>query len=497
MPSRILGLLVILFSVQAMCKPTTSTEDLKEDYEEDTPNEDEEEEDQVEDENENFEEPQLLSHGQSIRVQAGSTVILPCQVIHVENHAVTWMKEKTLLYFEKQPQIKPDLSKRIVLLPNNSLAIYNATVDDSSDDYKCNILRQPENIYITHRLRVDPERTHQPSAASPPPQHSHKGIIRVIPSRRMDVNQGQTITFGCETDMQPPPEIKWFIESKKMNGDDPNVILKDNYITIKKVNRSQSALYQCLAEDGSKTPAMEAINVVVHYIPEIEVKKDKVYTGESIESEMQCIVSAYPEALITWYKDGKEITHKKGLVVMHHGIMKGNKTKHVLKILHTSKKDFGEYKCRAQNRIGEDTKSILLTGVPSQARVIIAEVLDDNNAIILQWHLESYSPIEEYELKYRRKGEEKWNILEPEVKEGNGNQFIVDHPIKNLQPGSYEAILTARNAFGWSLPSEPHSFTGDYPSEMAQKEEGNSAAIQTSGILALILVVLSCAFTSL
>lgn len=97
-------------------------------------------------------------------------------------------------------------------------------------------------------------------------------------------------------------------------------------------------------------------------IPEIEVKKDKVYTGESIESEMQCIVSAYPEALITWYKDGKEITHKKGLVVMHHGIMKGNKTKHVLKILHTSKKDFGEYKCRAQNRIGEDTKSILLTG---------------------------------------------------------------------------------------------------------------------------------------
>lgn len=131
-----------------------------------------------------------------------------------ENHAVTWMKEKTLLYFEKQPQIKPDLSKRIVLLPNNSLAIYNATVDDSSDDYKCNILRQPENIYITHRLRVDPERTHQPSAASPPPQHSHKGIIRVIPSRRMDVNQGQTITFGCETDMQPPPEIKWFIEVK-------------------------------------------------------------------------------------------------------------------------------------------------------------------------------------------------------------------------------------------------------------------------------------------
>lgn len=495
MPPRILGLLVILLAVQALCKPTKSTEDLN--YEDDTPFEEDDEEDQEEDDNVDAEEPQILSQGQSIRVQAGSTVILPCQMIHIENYAVTWTKDNKMLYFEMQPHIKEDLIKRIVLLPNNSLAIYNATVSDSSDDYKCSILRKPENINLTHRLRVDPERTHQQSTASPPPQHSHKGIIRVIPSRRIEVNQGQTITFGCETDTQPPPEIKWFIESKKVNGDDPNVILKDNYITIKKVNRSHSALYQCLAEDGSKTPAMEAINVMVYYKPEIEVKRNIVHTGESIESEMQCIVSAYPEARITWFKDGKEIMQKKVSVILHHGIMKGNKTKHVLKILHTSTKDFGEYKCRALNSIGADTKTIILTGVPSQARVVNAEV-DDSNDIILKWHLESYSPIREYKLQYRRKGEEKWNIVEPEVKEGNGNQFTVEHPIKDLQPGSYEAILTARNVFGWSMPSEPHSFTGDYPtlSEMAQKE-GNSAAIQTSGILALILVVLSCAFTSL
>lgn len=183
-----------------------------------------------------------------------------------------------------------------------------------------------------------------------------------------------------------------------MNGYDPDVIVNDNYITIKKVNKSHSGLYQCLAEDGSKTPAMEAINVIVHCklilvlvrlkfsstfnniylqnlylninlltffmtdIPEVEVKKDIVHTGESIDSEMTCIVSAYPEALITWYKDGKEIIHKKGSIMLHHGIMKGNKTKHVLKILHTSIKDFGTYKCRAENTIGQDSKSIILTG---------------------------------------------------------------------------------------------------------------------------------------
>lgn len=493
LPPRILGLLVILLAVQGLCKPTKGTEDL--DYEDDTPFDDDDEEDEEEDDLGTADAPpQILSERISIRVKAGSTVILPCQVIHTENYAIVWLKDNKILYFETQPQIED--SNRIVRLPNNSLAIYNASVSDSSNDYKCSILRHPDSINLTHRLLVEPDRTHQP-AASPPPQHSHKGIIRVIPSRRVEVNQGETIKLGCETDTQPSPEIKWFIENKKVDGYDPDVILDGNYITIRNVNRSHSGFYQCLAEDGSKTPAMEAINVIVHYVPEIEVKRNIVYSGESIESEMTCIVSAYPEAIITWHKDNKEIIHKKGSTILHHGNMKGNKTKHVLKILHTSIKDFGEYKCRAQNSIGEDTKSILLTGIPSQARISGAEMTNNDAGIILKWRLESHSPIKEYRLQYRRKGDEKWKVAEPEVKDGKGSQFTVEYPIEELRPGSYEAILTARNVFGWSIPSEPHTFTGDYPSEMAQKD-GNSAAIQTPRtLLALILVVLSCAFTSL
>lgn len=64
------------------------------------------------------------------------------------------------------------------------------------------------------------------------------------------------------------------------------------------------------------------------------------------------------------------------------------------------------------------------------------------------------------QLQYRRKGDEKWTTLKPEVKDGEGNQFIVEYPIENLQPGSYEAILSAKNTIGWSASSEPHLFTG-------------------------------------
>jgi len=98
--------------------------------------------------------------------------------------------------------------------------------------------------------------------------------------------------------------------------------------------------------------------------PKIEVERSIVYSGTGMESEITCIVSAYPEAIITWYKDEKKLTQKKASIVMQHGITsKDNKTKHVLKILHTLQRDFGEYNCRAQNTIGHDIKRITLTGI--------------------------------------------------------------------------------------------------------------------------------------
>jgi len=97
-------------------------------------------------------------------------------------------------------------------------------------------------------------------------------------------------------------------------------------------------------------------------VPEIEVKRNVVHSGTGIESEMTCIVSAYPEAIITWYKGDKEILEQKGIVHMQHGIMKGNRTKHVMKIVHTLSRDFGDYRCHAKNSVGEDSKLITLTG---------------------------------------------------------------------------------------------------------------------------------------
>lgn len=106
--------------------------------------------------------------------------------------------------------MKPD-NQRIVRLPNNTLVIYNATANDTSDDYECSILYNPP-ITIKHRLTVVSE----PAPASPalPPTEQYKPplLIRVIPAKKVEVNAGENVTLGCETRIQSTHTIKWYHE---------------------------------------------------------------------------------------------------------------------------------------------------------------------------------------------------------------------------------------------------------------------------------------------
>jgi len=113
------------------------------------------------------------------------------------------MRDNEYLYFGGQSYIQDN--KRIVKLSNNSLMIHNVSVNDTSDNYKCSVLGE-SNLVVIHRLLVDPEKT--------PSQHSHKSVIHVSPSRRVEANQGTSVLLGCRTSIEPQPEIKWFIEVK-------------------------------------------------------------------------------------------------------------------------------------------------------------------------------------------------------------------------------------------------------------------------------------------
>ncbi|XP_015429049.1 PREDICTED: opioid-binding protein/cell adhesion molecule homolog [Dufourea novaeangliae] len=471
-PMRFIGLLVVLLAAQAWCKPAKSAEG--EDYNDDDPPVDYNDGDTVDDDDDpgtSEEPPQIVSKAEIIRARNGSTIWLHCLVKNTDNLAVTWKRNDENLYYDSIAMTQD--KNRIVRLPNNTLVIHNVTVNDTSDDYECSILQNPP-ITIKHKVVVD--------TYNPP--------IRVIPGKRVEVNAGETLNIGCETTIRPAPEIKWYHETVRIRNDET----PSSHLTIHNVTRHDSGHYHCLAEDGSQKPPLEVIAVVVNYAPEIEAKKESVHTGLGVESELTCIVHAHPAARVRWYRDGKEVVPETGRIEV-----KSERPRYTLKIMHTKQKDLGKYTCVAENRMKRSEKDLSLTGAPSQAVIFGSEVTKTDRGLMLKWRLQSYSPITEYKLEYRPTGATEWITLKPPVTNGKGNQFIVKHEIEGLQPESYEAILLARNEFGWSQPSKPYTFTTEYIVEEAENVKGPSADVSgaTLTMATLFLVVSSCAFTSL
>ncbi|XP_076375756.1 opioid-binding protein/cell adhesion molecule homolog [Megalopta genalis] len=466
LPMRFVAILVVLLAAQAWCKPAKNAE--SEDYHDDDPPSDYD--DNVDDDDDpgtSEDPPQIVSKAQVIHATNGSTISLPCLVKNTEHVAVTWKRNDENLYYDSTPMTSD--SNRIVRLQNNTLVIHNVTVNDTSDDYECTILQDPP-ITIKHKVVVETDK------------------VRVYPAKTVTANAGETITLGCDTSMQPAPEIKWYHKSKKIHAESPS-----NRLVIRNVSKHDNGVYHCLAEDGSKHPPVGIITVVINYAPEIEDKKESVHTGLGVESELMCVIHAHPSPRVHWYKDQKEVQAQAGKIEM-----RTDKNRHILKILHTEEQDLGKYKCVAVNNLGKTEKIFTLTGAPSQAAVFGTEVTRTDRGLILKWRLQSYSPITEYKLEYRRKGEHNWISLKPTVTNGQGNQFTVKHEIEGLQPESYEAILTARNEFGWSQPSKPFTFTGEYVIEEAENVEGPSGvASQPTLALTTLFLVVSCAFTNL
>ncbi|CAL7936520.1 unnamed protein product [Xylocopa violacea] len=476
-PLRFVGLFVILLAANVWCKSSKSNEE----YNDDDPSEynDEEEGDYGD---LSLRSPQIESKPGSFHVRNGSTIWLPCTLKDADQFAVTWRKNDEFLYYDSHKETKKD---NIIRLPNNTLEIRNASPEDSSDNYECSILYSTAPITIRHRVLVDAEGSKVPSPPSTP--SPTQPLIRITPGKTVEVKAGEDLNLGCETRIQPTREVKWYHENTPVHDN-----VTDNYLTIMNVKRRDGGRYQCLIETGADNPLVEEINVVVNYPPEIETKEKWVYTGLGVESRLTCIVHAHPHAKVAWFKGQKEVTPKKGSIEI-----KGNKTRHILEILHTEKEHLGNYTCVALNRLGKAEKTISLSGLPSQAVISGGEMT--KTGLILKWQLESYSPITEYRLQYRRKGDKNWTDLKPTVTNGKGNQFTVEHTIEGLQPGSYEAILLARNDFGWSLPSAPHTFVGEYKDQQAEnvKAPSDSASQHALSLVTLFLVVSSCAFTSL
>ncbi|KAG5879278.1 hypothetical protein JTB14_008954 [Gonioctena quinquepunctata] len=175
--------------------------------------------------------------------------------------------------------------------------------------------------------------------------------------KNVTVPAGETVTWQCAADGEPPPEIAW----TKGGGDDfpaarerrMEVMAGDDVFFIVDSKPRDTGVYSCTAHNAAGT-IITNVSLVIEEKPSILKKMvDKEFSsGEHVV--LQCLSNGTPKPTITWWKDGESIIPTERHFFIHEDQM--------VIIVDSVQTDSGIYECRLNNSLGE---------VSDQSRIIV------------------------------------------------------------------------------------------------------------------------------
>ena len=132
--------------------------------------------------------------------------------------------------------------------------------------------------------------------------------------------------------------------------------IESEIVTFSDVTRHHAGTYVCSASNGHGKEASKKVEVNVEYSPEMEVGEVFVHTKTGDKAEIVCVVHAFPPPTVVWAFNGNAISSSEGAKIGKVG------TRHTLTIARVHQSDFGTYTCQASNTLGNDEKTIEMSG---------------------------------------------------------------------------------------------------------------------------------------
>lgn len=123
----------------------------------------------------------------------------------------------------------------------------------------------------------------------------------------------------------------------------------------------------------------------------------------------------------------------------------------------------GMYECRAENELGHKGVLINLNGTPKQSIFKSSPIRSMGRTFNLLWQTESYSPISEYRLKFRREVPrrkiEDWREITIPAEFSDAPIHTSAYGLPGLEIGTvYEVAVMSRNRYGWGEISKIYRF---------------------------------------
>ncbi|XP_043926194.1 peroxidasin homolog isoform X2 [Protopterus annectens] len=271
--------------------------------------------------------PTFVIQPQNTEVLVGESVTLECSAAGQPQPRITWTKG------DRSP-IPAD--PRITITSSGGLYIQNVNQDDGGQ-YTCFAENNLDTIHATAYIIVQ-DAPH----------------FTVIPQDKT-VIEGHTVDFHCEAQGSPQPIIAWTKGGSQLPTGRRHIVLSSGTLRISSVAPHDQGQYDCQAINivGSRTVSTQL--TIQHRVTPVFSNTPSDMTVEVGRSvQIPCSSHGEPQPVITWSKDGVQITESGKFHVSPEGF---------LTIRDIGPADEGRYECVARNTIGFSSASMVLTVV--------------------------------------------------------------------------------------------------------------------------------------
>ncbi|XP_046976126.1 igLON family member 5-like [Vanessa cardui] len=379
--------------------------------------------------------PRFLSRGHSFRTVVGDTLLLPCQVQNLGSLVLLWRRGPAVL---TAASLMVTRDERFRLVDGYNLQITDVGPQDAGD-YVCQISD-----------RVARDQVHTVEVLVPP-------SVRASPeSRHAAARRGGAAVLECRASGNPVPSVTWH----KLNETSTR-LGEGAQLQLSRLERQHSGKYACTVDNGVGPPIVTEFQLQVLYPPEITVERSWVHTGEGYRAELLCTVLADPPAEVLWYQNSFPLSASERVTMS----VRGNN--HTLLIANVQPEDFGNFTCVADNSLGRARQHVEVSGRPGAARFTSPPLARSRTSYTLSFSVDSYPPLDELRLLYRQlainesfQQPGRWHdVVIPAPEPAGSLTHRVTHELRGLEPGAvYEAIVQAKNRYGWNEVSDIFQF---------------------------------------
>lgn len=295
--------------------------------------------------------PSISYITKEVYANIGDTVDLHCSVHYAANYPILWVKINqdnpghNLIISSSSTQIVPDQR-------------YSIRHDEASSTYTLQITKIQETDTGRYQCQVQ--------IASLSKLTDDAWIHVRIPPLILDnstqsvaTTSGAAISLSCYATGFPQPKISW----RRENNDilpTGGAVYRGNILTIHNITKHDRGTYYCIADNGVGKGARRHVGVEVEFAPVVSLPKESYGQAVDYDVDLYCQVEAFPEPSILWLKDRHQIFDNQRNHHISSFTAASGFTETRLRIRAVDREDFGEYICKAINKLGHDQKKVTL-----------------------------------------------------------------------------------------------------------------------------------------